>query len=462
MRRDPVLVPLAAVALLLAVPIPLPLPGAAATGAADLVSLLLVLCCAPLLLRPRLDDAQRLSPRVLPVIAVPAVACAVVTVTADDPLAAVPGFARHLQVFVLLPLALLVALRAPGTARWAAGLLLLPAVVQGTVGTVQYLTGTGASYMGEDIRAVGTYGPQNVMGMAGVVAAGVVVAVAFALGGPPRAPGPRAPRALARSLAAPLCAVVLLVPLAVSFSRGAWIATAVACAAMVLLAGRLSRRALILVVCGGVLAVGLAAAGSGQVADRLTSIGRVTDTPDQSVIDRYALWDAALTMWRQEPWTGVGPRGFPDHRDAAASVALSSGSDTGGAGWEFERQQLLSPHNMYLLVLAEQGLLGATAAFGAWAVLLTGCARRLRGVPPGPSRRLGLAATGLLIWQLVNFLYADIGGPTTVLTGLALGLAAWWALAPASATGVTGVHGVTGNPGDPVGTAAPAGTGARR
>ncbi|MCE7080672.1 O-antigen ligase [Streptomyces sp. ST2-7A] len=430
---------MAAVTLLLAVPVPLPLPGAAATGVADLASLFLVLCCVPLLLRPRPAGAERLSPRVLLVVAVPAVACAVVTVAAGDPLAAVPGFARHLQVFVLIPLALLVALRAPGPARWAAALLLLPAVVQGTVGTIQYLTGTGASYMGEDIRAVGTYGPQNVMGMAGVVAAGMVVAVAFALGGPPRAPDARrtrTPRALTRSLAAPLCAVALLVPLVVSFSRGAWIATAVACAAMLLLAGRLSRRVLLLLACGSVLAVGLAAAGSGQVADRLTSIVRVTDTPDQSVIDRYALWDAALTMWREEPWTGVGPRGFADHRDAAASVALSSGSDTGGAGWEFERQQLLSPHNMYLLVLAEQGLLGATATFGAWAVLLVGCLRRLRIVPPGPSRRLGLAATGLLLWQLVNFLYADIGGPTTVVTGLAFGLAAWWALAPESATGV--------------------------
>ncbi|WP_461110800.1 O-antigen ligase family protein [Streptomyces calidiresistens] len=446
-RRDPVLVPLTAVALLLAVPIPLPLPGAAATGAADLASLLLVLCCVPLLLRPRPGDADRLSPRVLLVVAVPAAACAVVTAAAGDPLAAVPGFARHLQVFVLIPLALLVALRAPDTARWAVVPLLLPAVVQGTVGTIQYLTGTGASYMGEDVRAVGTYGPQNVMGMAGVVAAGVVVAVAFALGGPPRAPGaprPRTPRELARSFAAPLCAGALLVPLVASFSRGAWIATAVACAVMLLFAGRLSRRALVLLLCGSVLAVGLAAAGSGRVADRLTSIGRVTETPDQSVIDRYALWDAALTMWSREPWTGVGPRGFPDHRDATASVALSAGSDTAGAGWEFERQQLLSPHNMYLLVLAEQGLLGATAAFGAWAILLTGCLRRLRGVPPGTPRRLGLAATGLLTWQLVNFLYADIGGPTTVLTGLAFGLAAWWALAPASATGA----GTPGAPGD--------------
>lgn len=34
-----------------------------------------------------------------------------------------------------------------------------------------------------------------------------------------------------------------------------------------------------------------------------------------------------------------------------------------------------------------------------------------------------------MTWQSVNFLYSDIGGPTTVLSGVVLGLAAWWALA---------------------------------
>ena len=49
------------------------------------------------------------------------------------------------------------------------------------------LTGTGASYMGEDIRAVGTFGPSDVMGMATVVAYGLVVAPSrYALARRPR------------------------------------------------------------------------------------------------------------------------------------------------------------------------------------------------------------------------------------------------------------------------------------
>jgi hypothetical protein len=35
----------------------------------------------------------------------------------------------------------------------------------------------------------------------------------------------------------------------------------------------------------------------------------------------------------------------------------------------------------------------------------------------------------VLVWQAVDFLYADIGGPSTVLTAVVLGTVTWWALA---------------------------------
>ena len=41
----------------------------------------------------------------------------------------------------------------------------------------------------------------------------------------------------------------------------------------------------------------------------------------------------------------------------------------------------------------------------------------------------GLVACGLLVWQLTDFAYADIGGPSTVLAAVSLGMVAWWALA---------------------------------
>jgi hypothetical protein len=40
---------------------------------------------------------------------------------------------------------------------------------------------------------------------------------------------------------------------------------------------------------------------------------------------------------------------------------------------------------------------------------------------------------GLLVWQLIDFAYADIGGPSTVLTAVMLGLAATWSIGTVAA-----------------------------
>jgi O-antigen ligase len=143
------------------------------------------------------------------------------------------------------------------------------------------------------------------------------------------------------------------------------------------------------------------------------------------------MWAAAAGMWRERPLTGVGLKGFPEHRDGYASLALSSGSDTEGAGAAYRKQPLLSPHNMYLLVLSEQGLVGLLALAGSWLALLVLGLRRLVRVrrAQGPGLDCALVACGLLIWHLIDFAYADIGGPTTVLTAVCFGLTAWWALA---------------------------------
>ncbi|WP_427154010.1 O-antigen ligase family protein [Streptomyces sp. TRM70308] len=421
-RHHAPVLPVVAVVLLLCVP-----PGAddARVGPADAASAALVLWCAVRLLRTR---ARPLTRSAAVVLAAPAVAFAVATVASTDPAASLPGLVRHLQVFVLVPAAVALLLRDRADARLVAAAVLAAAVVQGAVGVHQYATGTGASYQGQDLRAVGTFGPLDVMGMSTVVAHGLLVALALGLAPPDRAPRWLRPAALG-------CAAALTVPLALSFSRGAWLATAVAGGAVLLLAGRrLALRTLAVVACAAVVLVGGLGVGSQRVGDRLASITRVTAAPDQSVTDRYALWAAAAGMWRAEPLTGVGVKHFPAHRDAHASLALSSGSDTAGAGRAFSREPLLSPHSMYLLVLSEQGLLGITALAGSWAALVVLGVRRhrLERRRPGGRARddVGLIAVGLLCWQLFDFAYADIGGPSTVLAGVVLGLAAWWALRP--------------------------------
>ncbi|MFE9015679.1 O-antigen ligase family protein [Streptomyces cyaneofuscatus] len=412
------LLPLIATVLLPA----LPYAVGGGVGPADIASGIAVLVCAGRLLYLRqrpLNGAAAL------VLGLPAVGFAVAAVTAADPGAALPGLVRYLQVFVLVPAAVCLLLKDVHGFRIVAGALVVLALVQGVVGVDQYVTGTGASYMGEEVRAVGTFGPSDIMGMATVVAYGLLAAAAFALRTPRTAPAWLRP-------AAAVVAVGLIVPLALSFSRGVWIATAAALLVALCLTGRRQALASLAVLgAAGVVLVGGFGIGSEMISERAASVTQVTRAPDRSVSDRYAMWSAAGSMWRKQPVTGVGLKGFPAHRDAHASVGLSSGSDTAGAGQEFRRQALLSPHNMYLLILSEQGLIGLTAVIGSWAAILTGAVRRLvRARSRGHAAvDCGLVAVALMAWQSVNFLYSDIGGPTTVLSGIVLGLAAWWALA---------------------------------
>jgi O-antigen ligase len=258
------------------------------------------------------------------------------------------------------------------------------------------------------------------MGMATAVSLGLVCAVGIALGR----------LSVRQRVTAAACAVVLLLPLALSFSRGAWIATVLTCTLQLVLAGL--RRALKVVAAtfaAGVILVGGFGVGSALLQQRIDSIAQVTDAPDQSVVDRYTLWASATEIWRQHPLTGVGLKGFPEYRDGHATLALSSGSETDGAGMAYQKQPLLSPHNMYLLVLSEQGLIGLLALAGSWlALLVCGMRRLLRTRARGPGLDCGLVACGLLVWMLTDFMYGDIGGPSTVLMAVAMGLGAWWAL----------------------------------
>ncbi|MBD0711672.1 MULTISPECIES: O-antigen ligase family protein [unclassified Streptomyces] len=415
LRRAGVLSPVLAVLALLLVPGGGSRDGTGGTGTvADAASGLLVLVC---LVRVVRGGHRPLTRTAAVVLGLPVLGVCLASVTSADPAASLPGVARYLQLFVLVPAAVLLTVRDRRDFAVVVWALVGLALLQGAVGVVQYLTGTGASYQGEDIRAVGTFGPVDVMGMATVVSYGLVAVTGIALGS----------RAGRTRTAALCCGALLVVPLVLSFSRGAWIATVLACGAQLLLSGP-ARAVRVALAAGalGVVLVGGLGIGSAMVEERAASITRVADAPDQSVTDRYTMWAAAGRMWRAEPVTGVGLKGFPAYRDSNASIALSSGSDTAGAGAGYVRQPLLSPHNMYLLVLSEQGLLGLLALTGGWLVLLVRGLRRRRS-----GAECALVATGLLAWQLVDFAYADIGGPSTVLMSVVLGLAAWWALTEA-------------------------------
>ncbi|MEV5501285.1 O-antigen ligase family protein [Nonomuraea fuscirosea] len=367
--------------------------------AADVMSLVLaVAAVAVLLSRPA---AERLPARVL-VFAPVAAAAGVSLLACADVLAGVPGYVRYVQVFVVIPLAVLVAVRDRTDTLIVGGALVAAAATQGLVGCVQAVTGTGASYAGEQVRAVGTFGAPDVMGMASVVSFGAIVLLGAGL----TLRGRR--RAAALTAAALLC-----VPLALSLSRGTWLALAAAGLVVLFLHSRVLAARVVL---AGTAAAIVLALGVGTGADplgrRLDSVASSVSQPDQSLRDRYSLWRTALDIWLEHPVTGAGPRGFARLRDTYAPIELSTGSDTEDPVHGFERRPLLSPHNMYLLTLSEQGLLGLAA--------LAGC---LGSLAWWAVRERSLVAAGLLTWQLVDFCYGDIGGAPTLVMSVALGLA---------------------------------------
>jgi len=337
-------------------------------------------------------------------------AAAAATLGSIDPDASLTGFVRLTQVFVLVPAAVLCSLRDRLDQRIVLGSFVAAALIQGVVGAHQYLTRTGASYTGQPIRAVGTFGALDIMAMSTVVSYGLLAALALALG----ERGSGGNRRLRIAMYA--CAAFLTFPLAVSFSRGSWIACAVAAAVLLLRAdARLAVRGTVVAAAAAVVLVGGLGLGASGVTERLSSIGSVSAAPDQSVSDRYDLWATAGRIWQDHPVTGAGPKAFQQLRDSHAPLRLSSGSDAADSTIGFQREPLLSPHNMYFLVLSEQGLVGIVAYLALFLTLLLGCLRRAAGA--------GLASLALLSWVLVDFLYADIGGTTTVLTSVVLGLA---------------------------------------
>ncbi|MEN3308123.1 MAG: hypothetical protein V7603_4325 [Micromonosporaceae bacterium] len=350
---------------------------------------------------------------------------AVATITAVDVATSARGFIRYSELFVLIPVAVAMSLRDRRDVLVVAGAIVAVTAVEGAVGGYQYLTKTGASYAGQYVRAVGTFGADQVLALGALLGYGIVVTLALGLSLRGRA------RVGLLGLAA-----ALAVPLALTLSRGAWIATA--CAVLLTLVV-CNWRAALAVGCAAGLAVAvlsLRASATGAAGnERLTSIVSTGKVPDQSVKDRYALWSAAVAMWADHPVVGVGMKDFALYRDSYAPMSLSAGSDVDDRGAGFRREPLLSPHNQYLMVASEQGTVGILAFGGLLGTLAVTAVWRRRGQDwrdavsdqpvPVERRFFDLVAPGIMIWTLIDFMYGDVGaGPTSVLLGVLLGLVA--------------------------------------
>ncbi|MFB4308252.1 O-antigen ligase family protein [Actinomadura sp. GTD37] len=342
------------------------------------------------------------------------------TVHSADIGTSMAGFVRDLQVFVLVPLAVVLLVRDRRDLAIVFSALLGLGLAEAGYGIWQSVTGNGASMGGQSIRAVGTFGALDVMAMSIVVGFAFLVLTAFALAAPGRAAAVL-PAAAGLAVPAALAGLgVLAAALLLALSRGTWLALGAAAVLVLVLFDRWTA-VKVLICCAALPVVMAAVAGGGgqAVVERSKSMAASVSDPDQSVDDRYNLWAAAVRIWEDHPVAGVGVKNFAAYRDTYATIELSSGSETADPVNGYARQPLLSPHNEYLVFLSEQGVVGL-AGFGALiAVLLAGLWTRRAFRDP-----LWLASAALAAFLLINFVYADLGGPTCALTAVVVGAVA--------------------------------------
>ncbi len=208
-----------------------------------------------------------------------------------------------------------------------------------------------------------------------------------------------------------------------SWSRGAWMGFG---AALLVIAALLPRRGLWgVIVVALVIVIGLGFYSAGRlpeaIAHRLTGFLDYTRFEDvrgvgineanYAVIERMAHWQAALEMWRENFWLGVG---LGCYEPAYAAYSLIN--------WPLG---LGHAHNYYLTLLAETGLLGLVAYLGflgALGVQLWRASRVLEGWPRALALGLGGAWTHFAVHDLVDNLLVN---NVHLHVGVLLALTAW-------------------------------------
>jgi putative inorganic carbon (HCO3(-)) transporter len=81
-----------------------------------------------------------------------------------------------------------------------------------------------------------------------------------------------------------------------------------------------------------------------------------------AIIERLAHWAAAVRMWSQAPWLGIGVGNY------AVSYPAIIQQDIHLLRWQ---EPLGHAHNIYLNILAESGLVGLASYLIFWIVLVT-------------------------------------------------------------------------------------------
>jgi putative inorganic carbon (HCO3(-)) transporter len=305
---------------------------------------------------------------------------------------------------------------------WLVGAILLAGMAQALLGLYQFLFRVGPPgfllFGGRFLRAYGTFRQPNPY--AGYL--GLILPIAFSLAlwalterHRPPAPSPQPPAPRLPTPYSPLRVPtpyllisfgLMLASLYASQSRGAWIGFAAALVAVTLIRGGKTTTLLVLLVAAIVLAGAMGAFQSltpttivQRFGDAMTAL-RVPDIATAEVtdanfatIERLAHWQAALDMWRDHPWLGMG---FGNYPVVYPAYAIGRWQDALGHA-----------HNYYLNVGAETGLLGSLAYGLFWlAAFRLGwiAVRRSSGV----ERALAAGAVGVLVHLSVHNLVDNL------------------------------------------------------
>jgi len=193
-----------------------------------------------------------------------------------------------------------------------------------------------------------------------------------------------------------------------SWSRGGWLGAG---AAVLMVVAALPRRAwlgigLVMLVLVGTLGLNVVGILPMSVSARLTDFMQYTRFEDvrgvgisaenYAVIERLAHWQAALGMWQDNFWGGVGfgdyEPAYPDYRLVNWPIALGHA------------------HNYYLNIAAETGLVGLLAYVLLWGSVFWRTwqvSRRAKGWQRGLTIGLLGAWTHLSVHHLFDNLYVN-------------------------------------------------------
>ena len=216
--------------------------------------------------------------------------------------------------------------------------------------------------------------------------AGVLVLVLLATAPRLTAAGPRSWRAAASW-------AVMVLGLAATYTRGAWLGFA---AGMVALLPLLRRGRVVLAIVLLVL-VGVGLAGPYELQKRMR---QMADPEESGVKERVYMWRSATAMWAGRPWLGVGPGGV---KRLYSEFALPDAF----------KKRTGHVHNTPLQILVERGLIGLAAWLWIWVAFYTRAGAILRRLPEGRDAERDLvvgclaAVTGFLVAGLAEYNFGD-------------------------------------------------------